>query len=283
MFPEKELGAKDLPKAVTDALEKKYPKAVYKKIEAVFEVEDGKEELEFYEVTLETSDKQTVEVTINEQGEIEEGPEGEDEWTNDFSAEKKDLTSTGRNPYFILETGYQLVLEDGNEVLTITVLNDTKLVDGVETRVVEERETKGGQLVEVSRNYFAISKRTNSVYYFGEDVDMYKDGKVTGHGGSWLSGVNNARFGLAMPGLPLLEAKYQQEVAPGVAMDRAEIASVSETVKVPAGEFKNCLKVEETTPLEPGNEEEKVYAPGVGLLQDGSLKLVRYGKIEPKK
>jgi hypothetical protein len=207
----------------------------------------------------------------------------EDEWTSDFSTEKVHLTSTGRNPFFILEPGYQLILEDSNERLTITVLDETKVVDGVETRVVEERETKDGKLVEVSRNYFAISKRTNSVYYFGEDVDMYKDEKITDHGGSWLSGAGQARFGLAMPGLPLLEAKYQQEVAPGVAMDRGEIESVSESVQVPAGKFENCLKIEETTPLEPNHEEEKLYAPGVGMLKDGSLTLVRYGKIDLKK
>ncbi len=216
-------------------------------------------------------------------GDGQNDEEKEDEWTTDFAAEKDDLMSTGRNPYFVLEPGYQLFLEDGDENLTITVLDETKLVDGVETRVVEERETKGGKLIEVSRNYFAISKRTNSVYYFGEDVDMFKDGKITDHGGSWLSGVNNAVFGLAMPGLPLLEARYQQEVAPGVAMDRAEIDSVSETVTVPAGNFKNCLKVEESTPLESNSEEDKLYAPGIGLLQDESLKLVRFGKVDLKK
>jgi hypothetical protein len=37
------------------------------------------------------------------------------------------------------------------------------LVAGVETRVVEERETSVGAPVEVSRNYFAISKRTGDV------------------------------------------------------------------------------------------------------------------------
>ena len=57
----------------------------------------------------------------------------------------------------------------------------------------------------------------------------------------------------------------------------------SETVKVPAGEFKNCLKIEESSPLEPGKEDDKFYAPNVGLLTDGSLKLVRYGKVELKK
>lgn len=281
---EKELTASDLPKIVSDALNQKYPKAVVKGIEAVYEIEDGEEELEYYEIAIETADKQTLEVKIDPKGKIEdEEDDEEEEWTTDFSYEKEFLVSTGKNPYFVLEPGYQLVLEDGKETLTITVLNETKVVDGVETRIVEERETKNGQLAEVSRNYFAISKRTNSVYYFGEDVDIYKDGKVSSHGGSWMSGVNGARFGLAMPGQPLLGAKYQQEVAPGVAMDRAEVDGLSETVKVPAGEFRNCLKIEESSPLEPGHEEEKLYAPGVGLLTDGSLKLVKYGKVELKK
>jgi hypothetical protein len=198
------------------------------------------------------------------------------EWTNDFSSEKDSLASVGRNAFFILEPGYQLVLENRKERLVITVLNDTKQVDGVETRVVEERETEGGELVEVSRNYYAISKRTGNVYYFGEDVDIYKDGKIASHEGSWLSGVDGARFGLMMPAVPLIGAKYQQEVAPKVAMDRAQIASVTERYKTPAGEFNNCVKTNETTPLET-DVGHKHYAPGVGLVQDSGLVLVRYG------
>jgi hypothetical protein len=199
-------------------------------------------------------------------------------WTADFGIDKAELASTGRNPYFVLEPGYQLILEDGDERLTITVLNETKMVDGVETRIVEERETKGKQPVEVSRNYFAISKRTNSVFYFGEDVDDYKNGKVAGHGGSWLAGKDGAKFGLMMPGQQLLKGRYYQEIAPKVAMDRAEIASLRETIKTPAGEFKNCLMTEETTTLEPDVTEHKTYVSGIGLVQDGSLKLVKYGK-----
>lgn len=207
-----------------------------------------------------------------------------DGWSDDFSAEKADLAHTGKNPYFVLEPGYQLVFEDGKERNVITVLNETKTVDRVECRVIEERETNDGKLVEVSRNYYAISKRTNSVYYFGEDVDMYKDGKVTGHDGSWLSGKDGARFGLMMPGLPLAGSKFYQEVAPKVAMDRAEVVGVRETVKTPAGEFKNCVKFEETTPLEPKTKDYKWYAPGVGLVQSGDQKLVKYGKVDlPKK
>jgi hypothetical protein len=203
-----------------------------------------------------------------------------DDWTTDFMIEKGELVPTGRNPYFILEPGFVLHLEGGGEHLTITVLNETKMVDGVLTRVVEERETKNGELVEVSRNFFAISKRTNSVFYFGEEVDIYENGKVVKHEGAWLAGTDKAKFGLMTPGLPLLKARFYQEIAPGKAMDRAEIVSMHETISTPAGDFKNCLKVEETTPLEPDEKEHKYYAAGVGLVQEGSLKLVKYGKSE---
>src|SRR5688500_16714016 len=91
-------------------------------------------------------------------------------FTSRFDVNTRELVSRGRNPYFSLEPGAVLVLEDGSERLTITVLTETRIVDGVETRVVEERETDDGKLVEISRNYFAVHPRTLDVFYFGEDV-----------------------------------------------------------------------------------------------------------------
>ena len=132
-------------------------------------------------------------------------------WTTEFPIDKQDLASTGRNPYFILEPGHYLVLRVGDEELTITVLPETKMVDGVQTRVVEERETKAGKLSEISRNYFAISKRTNDVFYFGEDVDIYEGGKVVSHEGAWLSGVNGAKIRPLCPGPAISEC----EILPG--------------------------------------------------------------------
>jgi hypothetical protein len=200
-------------------------------------------------------------------------------WTTRFQVQSGELSATGRNPYFILEPGYQQIFEGGRDRLVITVLDETKMVDGVETRVVEERETKDGELAEVSRNYFAISKRTGDVFYFGEEVDIYKSGVVT-HEGAWLSGIKDAKFGLMMPGSPLVGARHYQEVAPGVALDRAEILSMSEALQTPAGEFKDILKVEETSPLEPGAKAHKYYGSGIGLVQEGSLKLVSFGKAK---
>jgi hypothetical protein len=202
-------------------------------------------------------------------------------WVDRFNVDKKDFLSVGSNDYFRLEPGYRLKLE-GREglrrtTLIITVLKETRRVDGVETRIVEERESKGGKLVEVSRNFFAFNAADHGVYYFGEEVDIYKNGRVAGHEGAWESGKNGARFGLMVPGKPEAGARFYQEIAPGVAMDRAEIVALDAALKTPAGEFTACLKVAETNPLESGAKEHKLYAPGVGLIKDGSLLLVEYG------
>jgi hypothetical protein len=132
-----------------------------------------------------------------------------------------------------------------------------------------------GQMAEVSRNYFAISRRTTDGFDFGEDVDVYRGGKVTSHEGAWLSGVAGARFGLLMPGTPWLGARYQPEVAPKVAPDRAEVVSLTETLATPAGKFERCLKTEETSGMERGKAH-KLCAPGIGLVCDGDLKLTKW-------
>ena len=201
-------------------------------------------------------------------------------WMESFPVDVKELATDGENPYFILKPGYQLTLEgrEGSKTiqLVITVLPETIDVGGVATRVVEERETSGGQLTEVSRNFFAIHPRTKDVYYFGEEVDIYKNGKLDGHQGAWRHGTGNARFGLMMPGTPTLGLRHYQELAPKVAMDRVEITSISETSTTPAGVFDRCLKVKETTPLERFARDYKVYAPGIGIVEDGPLKLVSH-------
>ena len=203
-------------------------------------------------------------------------------FTGTFGVDKADLVTTGTNRFFILAPGYQQTFE-GKEagkqtVLTITVLNQTRLVDGVQTRIIVEHETADGQLAEVSSNYFAISAKTSDVFYFGEDVDEYKDGKVVSHDSSWLAGVNGAHFGMQMPGTPLLGARYYQEVAPKQAMDRAEVKSLGDTLETPAGKFANCLNTEETSDLESARET-KIYAPGIGLILDDTLKLTKYGYV----
>jgi hypothetical protein len=203
-------------------------------------------------------------------------------WQKEFGLGERTLVSTGKNPFFILEPGFQQTLEGKTAKLLVTVLDETKEVQGITTRVVEEREWKRGTLVEVSRNYFAIDPETNDVFYFGEEVDMYKNGKVDNHSGAWLAGENGAKAGLIMPGKPVMNMKYYQEIAPGVAMDRAEVISINETFETPAETFSNCLKTREGTALNPLEKEYKTYAPGIGLIQDQNLRLTGYGYVNEK-
>jgi len=203
-------------------------------------------------------------------------------WQEEFGISERTLVPTGRNQYFILEPGFQLVFAGEDEKLTITVLEETKKVNGVLTRVIEEKEWKNGELIEVSRNFFAMCEKTKDVFYFGEDVDMYKGGKIISHDGAWLAGKNGARAGLIMPGNPGVGMKYYQEIAPSVAMDRAEIFSLDDTLETPAGSFSKCLKTEEGTALDPKEKEIKIYAPGIGLIQDADLFLTEHGFINKK-
>lgn len=205
--------------------------------------------------------------------------QGSSSWQEEFGLSGRTLSTVGRNDYFILEPGFQLVLESKTEKLAVTVLDETKEVDGVATRVVEEKEWKNGELIEISRNFFAIDEKTKDVFYFGEEVDMYNGGKVTSHDGAWLAGKNGAQAGLIMPGKPKVGMKYYQEIARGVAMDRAEVLKIDDHLDTPAGSFSNCLLTKEGSALNPFEMEFKTYAPGIGLLQDEKLLLVKYGFV----
>jgi hypothetical protein len=200
-------------------------------------------------------------------------------FTDDFQQADCTFATSGQNRYFVLTVGHQLHLQgeeqDGAVDLVITVLPDTMLVDGVLTRVIEEREQLDGQLVEVSRNYVAVCTQTGDMFYFGEDVDIYEGGVVVSHESAWHAGVDGAKAGILMPGRFLLGSRYFQELATGVALDRAEHTQSGLTVTVPAGTFTDSVEIIESSPLERGTSR-KVYAPGIGLIVDGTVELVGF-------
>jgi hypothetical protein len=194
-----------------------------------------------------------------------------------FKVDKKNLGPVSYNPYFPLTPGMEVHLTDGHETVVFSVLDETKIVDGVETRVVQEYETKGGQVVEISRNYFATDRIKGDVYYFGEDVDVYENGKVVGSSGAWLSGVDGAKFGLIMPGRPDVGDQFYLEMAPG-AVERVEISSIDVTFETPVRSFDAVIHAREFDELDGGNSQ-KWYAPGIGMVGDDAK---RAFKVEMK-
>jgi hypothetical protein len=173
------------------------------------------------------------------------------------------------NEFFPLPVGMVQVLEDSSSKVQISVLDQTETVAGVTTRVVEEREWENGKLAEVSRNFF-VQAPDGSVCYYGEEVDDYKNGKIVGHGGAWRAGVDENKPGIIMPAQPAVGQIYQQEIAPGVAMDQAEHVAMNQAFTTPAGTFNNVLLVKETPPST------KRYQQGIGLVFDDGMVLTKY-------
>ena len=273
----------ELPVVIREAIEQAFPEgrimAIRKEVEGgdpgQYDVEvrsDGKE----YEIEISPEGK-VIEIKEKTSSAETAGAEEGRKWTDSFDQENRTFSSVGRNKFFILEPGYQLILESSEEKVVITVLNETKKIGNVETRVVEEREEENGKLKEVSRNFFAICKEHGDVFYFGEEVDNYKSGKIVGHSGAWRADEKDSKAGIIMPGTILLGYRHYQEISPK-AMDRAEIISDNVTMKTPAGTFKNCIRVEETSGIDPDEKCYKTYAPGVGLIQDEDLLLTGYSK-----
>ncbi len=217
----------------------------------------------------------------------------QDGFTDQFPIAACDFKTQGGNSYLRLNPGRQLYLsnercvEDGNceelVELWITILPDTRVIKFldhgkarfVRARVMQEFETADGEVEEISHNYVASCAPMNDVYYFGEDVE---DGDGNRLPDSWLAGKDGARPGILLPDRAfLLGSRYYQEVAPN-AQDRGEHTAMGLEVEVPAGEFRDCVEVTETTPLEPGHESLKTYCPNVGLVRDGDLELVKVYK-----
>ena len=202
-------------------------------------------------------------------------------WQEDFGVAGCTMKSSGRNDYFVLEPGHQLVLAQGSTRMQITVLDETKMINGITTRIVEEREWDKGNLHEVARNYYAICAETNDVLHFGEDVEVYDaNGIFLKNEGTWLAGSNGNRPGLVVPGTPRLNMRYYQEIAPGVTLNRGEIVSLTETCKTSAGTFNNCMKVKGTSGMDVKKLEYKYYAPQIGLVRDVELRLVQHGMVK---
>lgn len=184
------------------------------------------------------------------------------------------FTVESTNPYFPMTVGRQAILtgEEGGESikLQITVLNQTRLIRGVTTRVIEEREWVDDELLEVSWNYYAQAS-DGTMCYFGEEVDIYEDGGIS-HAGRWCADTPGNEPGIIMPADPRPGMKFPMEVAPGVAEDQGHIVGIG-PVEVPYGSFSETIRVRETNPLD-GDVGYKIWAVDVGLISDAPVELV---------
>lgn len=181
-----------------------------------------------------------------------------------------DFTSAIDNPWMPLRTGarwvYRVTSPDGGDRKTVvTVLDETREVMGVETRVVHELELADGELVEETDDWYAQDADGN-VWYFGEDTRELEDGVVWTTAGSWEAGVDGAQPGILFPAQPEVGMSYRQEFVDGPAEDEEEVIRLDESVQVPYGSFDQVVMTRDVTPDEPELVQYKFFARGVGRL-----------------
>ena len=180
---------------------------------------------------------------------------------------RSDFVATIDNPYFPLRPGTTFIYEGqtaaGLEHSEFAVTHNTRVILGVTCIEVRDTVFTDGVLTEDTLDWFAQDKDGN-VWYFGENTHELEDGLISTIDGTFMAGVNGDKAGIIMKAHPAIGDFYRQEFSLGNAEDFAETLSLTESVTVPAGAFRNCLKSQETTPLETDLLEHKFYAPGVG-------------------
>ncbi len=180
------------------------------------------------------------------------------------------------NPYLPLRPGKTYVYagtKDGKTAIDIFApSHKTRLIDGVRTRVVNDRLLLNGVLEERTSDYYA-QDRCGNVWYFGEDTaTLDRSGHVVSREGSFHAGVNGAQPGVFMQAHPQLGRLFRQEWSQGNAEDQFKTIAKNASVQVPAGTFHHALRTEETTALEPGVVDNKLYVKGVGEVVEVAVK-----------
>ncbi len=188
----------------------------------------------------------------------------------------RDFSPSVTNPLFPLKPGRTLVYtgtKDNKNALNIFhTTSRTKVIDGVRTRVVEDRLYLDNVLEERTRDYYA-QDRCGNVWYFGEDTaTLDPQGRVVSTEGSFRAGVHGAQPGVFMQAHPQVGRRFRQEWSQGHAEDTFTVLSLSASVTVPYGTFKHALKTKETTALEPAVVDNKYYLKGIGEVEELAVK-----------
>jgi hypothetical protein len=171
------------------------------------------------------------------------------------------FTARVTNPWFPLPPGtawsYAGVKDGLRSRDHVVVVRTTATIDGVPCAVVEDRLYLAGKLRERTTDWYSQDARGN-VWYLGEDTaELDARGHVTSREGTWQAGRDGAQAGIYMPARPRVGMHGRQEYYRGHAEDQFRVIAVFGT---------NSVLTQETTRLEPGVVDHKLYVRGVGTV-----------------
>ena len=203
----------------------------------------------------------------------------------DWNLKAENIVPHGVNPlYYPFVPGHKHVHErpdhpDGKYRKETVVLDSTEDFDlpGIgkfKTAVIQEEEYLDGVLTQRALNWFALDKTNNSAYAFGEvSWEINEEGKPI-FAGTWrageLDGDGVAEPGLLMPGTFTIGGRYIFDGSQSTAYGGSENMEAGIEITVPAGTFKNCVRVREQGLLNINDITDKIWCPVVGVVLDTS-------------
>ncbi len=182
------------------------------------------------------------------------------------------------NQWLTLKPGMQytttgkVVSPDGTTTRKVvsTVTGLTKVIDGVKTIAIWDRDYSDGELVESELAFFAQTTK-GTVWLFGEYPEEYENGKLVGAPSTFISGIDKAQAGIAMQAEPHRNTPaYVQAYAPSVDfLDCGDVKYKHLRVCVPTGCYNDVLVIDEFNPLDPpsAGHQRKFYSAGTGLIK----------------
>jgi hypothetical protein len=155
--------------------------------------------------------------------------------------------------------------------VVFTVTDLTKVVDGVRTVVIWDRDYNAGRLLETELAFNAQDD-DGTVWNFGEYPEEHERGRVAGAPDTWIVGLAGAKAGIAMQADPRTGTpSYLQGWAPAIDFsDRARVYRTGRRICVPVRCFEDVLETDEWNPTERGAHERKYYAAGLGNIRVGA-------------
>jgi len=164
------------------------------------------------------------------------------------------------------------VVHEGGKTLKhriVSLVTDMKkVVDGIPTVVVLERDFRLGKLQE-SELFFAAQDDNKTVWLFGEYPEVWDDkGRFQGAPEAFMAPAFGTQPGVFMYESPRVGQIFSQAYAPHVKFyDRARIINKDLKVCTPTKCYKHVLEVDEYAPFSPGDaHQHKFYAKGFGTI-----------------
>jgi hypothetical protein len=199
----------------------------------------------------------------------------------DFDRRNFPTVATVDNQWYPLVPGTRYILQGsanrGEGVLphrvVFTVTDLTKVVDGVATVVLWDRDINEGELEEAELAFQAQDNDGN-VWLLGEYPEEYENGQFKTAESTWFAGLEGARPGVLMRASPRPgTSSYLQGLAPKIQFqDRAKVAKTGLSTCTPLKCYDDVLLIDEWNPLEPADGHQlKYYAAGAGNVRVGAV------------